>query len=387
VVTVDGDDLFVGTQLLPHASLVFHGLVRAMQERGIDSVTILPGATGEDLGAFAAFVAGASSARPARGTVRLNERPFLAQELERRPVSELRDHYRAGLDALRRFTGGLALDLGRTSAVVDGFLAGGEPRLGGLLLLATSQNGDEIVAYHSVNVCVLSLALGRFIGLDEEALRLLGLGALLHDVGRIARADGIAEKRERLTGEDWSSIRLHPQEGAAIILAAARRGEEGAARVALEHHLRMDGGGYPEMPGVEPHLFARLVAVADAYDAITSDRPHRPGRSGSQALRMLADGAGSAHDGDLVDAFHRLMGPHPPGSLLHLSDGELALVVAGDPGETRVAVVQDAGGRRIDHPVPFSVDSTRIAGEVTPARAGLEPGGLLEGVSAAVPAG
>jgi HD-GYP domain-containing protein (c-di-GMP phosphodiesterase class II) len=377
VFTVDGGNLYLGREMLPHGALEFRGLVRAMEERSIDSVTLLPGAGPQELDRLAALLAG-DHPGPRRGGVRINERPLRPSDLLAAPVAEMRTVYADALDTLQRVSGGLALDLGRASAVVGAFVSAPDPEQRASLLLASTQNCDDIVVYHSVNVCLLSLALGRHLGIGGDRLRLLGMAALVHDVGRIARADGIAEKRERLSGDDWSAIRMHPQEGAAIILAASERGEEVLASVALEHHRRVDGGGYPEMSTGRPHVFSRIVAVADFYDAVTGDRPHRPGRAPHQAVRMLLDGAGAAHDADLVGAFVHMMGRYPPGSLLRLAGGELVAVVPGRPGELWAIVTQDAAGDDVVDSAPFPVEAERIAGAVLPTDAGVVPAGLVE---------
>ncbi len=386
VLSVEGDAFFLGERMLAHASLEFHGLLRQMQERQIDSITLLAGGVSVDgLERLAALIAGRSDAPPRRSGVRVNERPFPPWRLRRLPTADLREAYTQALDTLRRFSGGLALDLSAAERAVDRFVGQGERARRASLVLALVHNVDEIVVYHSVNVCLLSLALGDHIGLSEESLRMLGVGALLHDVGRIARADGIEEQPERLTTEDWSKIRLHPQDGAAAILASAGPGEEVLARVALEHHLRVDGTGYPDLPGIEPHPFARIVGIADVYEAITADRPHRPGRTPAEAMRIILDGAGTAHDRDLVAAFAHLLGDYPPGSLLRLTGGDLVMSVPSDPGDLRAVAVQTASGDELSDPESFEVDRRRIAGEVTPAEAGVDPGALLEQVVGLVP--
>src|SRR3972149_6534092 len=105
------------------------------------------------------------------------------------------------------------------------------------------------------------------------------------------------------------------------IMAASGPGQELAAAVALEHHVRVDGGGYPSLKGRRPALFSRMVAIVDAYDAITSYRPYRPARTPNEALRVLLDGAGTIHDPDVLRLFIEMMGHYPPGSLLRLAPG------------------------------------------------------------------
>jgi len=376
VITAGEAGFYLETTLLPHASTEFDGLLRSMRSRGIDTVTILRDASRADLADLAALVAGASTDIPAEGTVRLNERPHRPGEMDDRPVSGLRKTYADSLDTLRSVSRGEPLQLGEVMHVVDGFLADSSAAPGPSLLLATIQNHDEVTYYHSVNACLLSLAFGRYIGFDHDDLRLLGLGALLHDVGRVVIDEAALNNPGRLTNEEWAQVRLHPQEGAMTIMAAAGPGQDIAAAVALEHHARMDGGGYPDLAGRAPHTFSRMVSIVDAYDAITSHRPYRPARTPGEALAILLEGAGPQYDPNLVRLFIEMMGMHPPGSLLRLSDGRVVMVVSGHDA----VLVRHPGGEPVDPPEPLSVEGLEVEAQLLPADAGVDPAAMLETV-------
>ncbi len=376
--TVGDDAFYLGKAMLPHASIEFNGMLRDMQSRNVDSITILPGTDRQDLADLAALVCGTSPDVPAGGTVRLNERPIPAVELERQPISGLRRTYASSLDALRSASGGQALEFDRAVNAVDGLLSGGAAEPGPSLMLATVRNHDETTFYHSVNVCLLALALGRAIGLDGDRLRNLGVGALLHDIGRVLLDDPSLHMHGRLSNEDWAVVRLHPQEGAQAILAATGPGQETAAVVALEHHARIDGGGYPDLGGREPHFYSRVVSVVDAYDAITSHRPYRPARTPNEALSILLDGAGSIFDGDLVRAFIAMMGVYPPGSLLRLDTGEVVMVAAGEEGRRDAFIVRDTAGTPLQDPQPISLDGRTVTAQLLAEEAGVDPASLLE---------
>jgi HD-GYP domain-containing protein (c-di-GMP phosphodiesterase class II) len=251
VIGLVGETFYLDRKLLANAATEFDSILQAMKQRRIETVTVLPGAGRGDLADLAAFLAGRSEDLPAGGGVLLNERHMSPGDIELRPVSSLRRAYSQSLDSLRGVSRSRTLHLGDVQAVVDDFLAGGAGSSSSLLM-ATVQNHDEATYYHSVNVCLLSLALGRFAGLSLDQLRLLGLSALLHDVGRVVVDEAALRTSGRLSNEDWAQVRLHPQEGAIAILAAAGSGQEVAAAVALEHHQRFDGGGYPDLEDVVP---------------------------------------------------------------------------------------------------------------------------------------
>jgi HD-GYP domain-containing protein (c-di-GMP phosphodiesterase class II) len=380
VLAVVDDAFFLDGEMLPHASVEYRTLLRWLQDAGIESIVFAGPPDPDDLQDLAALAAGRPAALREGATVLVNEREPQPWELRRRPTSALRSGYWAALDLLRSIAGGGGIDIGAAGEVVDGFLAAGDEDVGACLLLAATENRSEIIAYHSVNVCLLSLALGRHLGLDETALRLLGIGALLHDVGRFFLGDDTAEKQERLSSGDWSRIRLHPQEGATGVLAAARPGEEVLARIVLEHHVRLDGGGYPDLGGAHPPPLAQVVALADAYDALTSERPHRSARAPREALRLLLDGAGTVHDGALVQALVDMTGMYPPGSLVRLRSGEVAAVVPAPAGRVRAVVVRDAGGHPVEGGAPAGLERDDVVGNVLPAEVGVDPAALLEQV-------
>jgi len=378
VLVVVEDAFFLDGEMLPHASVEYRTLLRWLQDAGVESIVFAGLPDPDDLRDLAALAAGRGGPPREGGTVLVNEREPQPWELRRRPTSALRSGYWAALDLLRGIAGGAGIDVDAAGAVVDGLLAAGDEDVQACLLLAATENRSEIVAYHSVNVCLLSLALGRHLGLDGPVLRLLGIGALLHDVGRFFLGDDTAEKRERLSSGDWSRIRLHPQEGATGVLAAARPGEEVLARIVLEHHVRLDGGGYPDLGNARPHPLAQIVALADAYDALTSERPHRSARAPREALRILLDGAGTVHDADLVRAFVDMTGLYPPGSLVRLRGGEVAAVLASPTGRIRGVLVRDPDGRPIESAPPADLERDDIVGNVLPAEVGVDPAALLE---------
>ena len=378
VLSVARDAFYLDRNMLAHASTEFHSLLQAMKRRKIDSVTVVKGATRQDLANLAALVVGKSDDLPAEGTVRINDRAMAASDLDIRPMSGLRKTYAESLDALRDVRESRTLQLGEVLGVVDGFIAGSNAGPGTSLIMATVHNHDEITYYHSVNVCLLSMALGRFIGLNNDQTRLLGLSALLHDIGRVVVDEAALQRDGRLSNEDWAQVRLHPQEGALAIMAASGPGQELAAAVALEHHVRVDGGGYPSLKGRRPALFSRMVAIVDAYDAITSYRPYRPARTPNEALRVLLDGAGTIHDPDVLRLFIEMMGHYPPGSLLRLAGGEVVMIVPGEDEGIVGVVVRESDGTTVQRPRPITFTGADVAAQLLSDEAGIDPGSLLE---------
>jgi putative nucleotidyltransferase with HDIG domain len=169
-------------------------------------------------------------------------------------------------------------------------------------LTAALETRDLETHGHSERVVNFSLRLGRELGLDEEQMRSLEFGSLLHDIGKIGVPDAILRKPARLTEDEWVRMREHPMHGQKILRGIEFL--EGAARVVAQHHEKWDGSGYPlGLSGTEIDLNARIFAVADAFDAITSDRVYRRGRSYEEALAELETFSGCQFDPRVVEAF------------------------------------------------------------------------------------
>jgi response regulator RpfG family c-di-GMP phosphodiesterase len=158
---------------------------------------------------------------------------------------------------------------------------------------------------HSERVVTYSLRLGREYGLTGDKLKALEFGSLLHDIGKIGVPDSILRKPGKLTDAEWIKMREHPLHGQQILRGIEFL--EGAARVVSQHHEKWDGSGYPlGLHDEEIDVCARIFAVADAFDAITSDRVYRRGKSYQEAARELDDWAGRQFDPKVVEAFHRV---------------------------------------------------------------------------------
>jgi response regulator RpfG family c-di-GMP phosphodiesterase len=158
---------------------------------------------------------------------------------------------------------------------------------------------------HSERVVTFSLRLGRELGLDGQQLKSLEFGSLLHDIGKIGVPDSILRKPAKLTEDEWVKMREHPRHGQQILRGIGFL--EGAARVVGQHHEKWDGSGYPlGLRGEEIDLNARIFAVADAFDAMTSDRVYRAGKPYEAAAEELERWAGRQFDPQVVEAFHRV---------------------------------------------------------------------------------
>ena len=172
-------------------------------------------------------------------------------------------------------------------------------------LTSALETRDSETHGHSERVVTYSLRLGREYGLDSELMKALEFGSLLHDIGKIGVPDAILRKPAKLTDEEWVRMREHPMHGQQILRGIEFL--EGPSRVVLQHHEKWDGSGYPlGLRGEDIDICARIFAVADAFDAITSDRVYRRGKSYEAAAEELDQCAGKQFDAKVVAAFHRV---------------------------------------------------------------------------------
>ena len=172
-------------------------------------------------------------------------------------------------------------------------------------LTAALETRDLETHGHSERVVTYSMRLGREYGLDSQRTKSLEFGSLLHDIGKIGVPDLILRKPAKLTPEEWVVMREHPLHGQQILRGIAFL--EGAARVVAQHHEKWDGSGYPlGLSGEEIDVCARIFSVADAFDAITSNRVYRKGKPYEAAARELDEWSGKQFDPKVIEAFHKV---------------------------------------------------------------------------------
>jgi HD-GYP domain-containing protein (c-di-GMP phosphodiesterase class II) len=352
----------------------FRALAAEFKDRGIGAVVFHEGVTREELGRFVVLLAGLDTDAPepfARLRRALEPRLFAhialeamdAGREETKPeldaaklyflgISMLRDIFEkqkrkdpVGLNVLRRWILNLVPLLAENEAYFFG--------------LTGIKNFEGYIPNHGVNTAILSIALGRRLGLSRREILDLGTGALLHDVGKLEAASGLLDKPSALSPDERKSLERQVRLGAQRILPLkpGRRVPIKAFEIAVEHGLRIDlANAPPETRRTSLHLFGRIVKITDAYDALTTRRVYRPAAfAAGEALAIMRAKIGEEFDPILFKAFASMLGPYPVGSLAALTTGELAVVLDSNPqaafaARPRVKLITDRDGRRIDGP-------------------------------------
>jgi len=210
---------------------------------------------------------------------------------------------------------------------------------------------DEYTYTHSINVTVLATAFGQFLGLPEAELLSLGLAALFHDIGKANIPPEVLNKPGRLSDREFQVMKRHPLESYSI-LKDKRPLEDKVLLAIVEHHEKFDGSGYPRgLQGEAVSMFARVISLADVYDALTSDRVYRKGMPPSRALGVMYGMREKDFHPTMVERFIKCLGIYPVGSLVRLSDGRHALVWSSNAQSPLLPTVKAAFDDAM-HPIP-----------------------------------
>ena len=225
-----------------------------------------------------------------------------------------------------------------------------------LLSVARLKSHDDYTWLHSMAVCGLMITLAQKLGLDDKQVLRVGMGGLLHDVGKAAVPLEILNKPGKLSDDEFEVMRQHPITGAQMLMEA--EADADLVDIALHHHEKYDGGGYPHrLKGEEISLYSRMAAVCDVYDALTSTRVYRKGWTPAEAMHNMLSWRGH-FDNQVLHAFVNAIGIYPVGSLVRLASGRVALVVK-------------AGERSLLRPVVHAFWSLHAQREVKPERVDL----------------
>ncbi|AZS16638.1 HD-GYP domain-containing protein [Paenibacillus lutimineralis] len=291
---------------------------------------------------------------------------MIEETTRRRALNELRVNFKKLMEPAMK---GVAYPyLGKTfSGLVESIVDDLSSREDAMIMMMNIDSMDHYLYRHSLNVCLYTLLLGQVYGYSKEDLTLLGLGAMLHDIGKTKVPRDVLNKPSQLTDEEFAQIKQHTEIGFKLL-----KDEPGiplkAAHCAYQHHERINGGGYPRgLKGDEIHEFARWIAITDAFDAMTTHRVYRPAMLPHQALEVLYAGCGEWYEKSKLELFRDHMAIYPVGMTVDLSTGERGVVAKihkAIPHRPVVRVLTDPDG--VDLKSPYDIDlSNRLSVVIT----------------------
>jgi putative nucleotidyltransferase with HDIG domain len=394
VIGIVGDEVIVNDMPVAKAEGLA-GLVRRLRQIGIERITIDRGASADEIATLADAVAtaGDAAAMPVLPHVRVG-RVNVAERVQggQADMATFKRLYAEAVHAAQGVWDTAQSehqpDATAARATVDGLAQAVSQNRTALLALTALREYDNYTFTHMVNVSILTMAQARALGIEGPLLREFGLAALLHDIGKVQTPLEILNKEGGLTDEEFSIMKRHTVDGAEILRATPDIPAL-APIVAFEHHLRLDGTGYPAgVTRTALNLGTMLCSIADVYDAMRSQRVYQEAFPTTRILAVLQRNDGLQFDQHLVRRFAQLVGIYPVGNLVRLNTGDIAVVVnthAPDPHRPQVRVVIDRHGARVPAPVDVNLweaaadgpSAPAIVAPVDPAALGIDPLTLL----------
>lgn len=393
-----GNEIIVGDVPLPKAAETMGETIRRLKSLGIERIAFDRGVTPDQIETLAITIAhperrpgqSAPGAEPADPLSVLNSLPNI--RVGRIQTEEKKEEAVADVGAIRRLysdatnMAATVWEIAKTEgtpdpraarALVDSLAQAVSANRTALIALTALKNYDNYTFTHMVNVSILTMSQARALGIEGTMLRELGLAALMHDIGKVRTPTEILNKPDKLTDDEFTIMRMHVIDGAEIL----RRTPEMptvAPIIAFEHHLRIDGTGYPfgaKRSGL--NIGTQLCSIADVYDAMRSQRAYQQAFPSDRILEVMKRNDGHQFDQHLVRRFTQLLGIYPPGNLVRLDDGAMAVVMAvhaPEPFKPRVKIIAAPSGEPLE--TPYEVNLWEVTDE-TPGpksvRAPLDP--------------
>jgi putative nucleotidyltransferase with HDIG domain len=366
------EEIVVGEIPLPKPGPSLLELARRLRSRGIERLLIERGVTLDELFRLVHYLAGSRTAPGSASEATDEATPGFEHisigklSIEKRieaataDMATIRRLYDDAVSAVEniweRAEKDGEVDAKAAQGIVHGLAQAVAQNRNALLALTALKNFDNYTFTHMVNVSVLTMAQARTLGVDGPLLREFGVAALMHDIGKVRIPAAIVKKPDRLTEEEFRIMKRHSVDGAEIL----RRTLDVpplVPLVAFEHHLRLDGSGYPAVSRPTLNLATVLTSIADVYDAMRSQRSYQQAFPSERVVEVLKRNDGTQFDQNLVRRFVQLLGIYPLGTAVRLDNGEIAVVLrvnAADPHRPRVRVVSSEQGERLAR--PYDID-------------------------------
>jgi putative nucleotidyltransferase with HDIG domain len=399
VIGLIGDEVIVDDMPIAKADSL-GTLVRRLQSVGIERISIDRGVTPDEVSELVQAV-NALERRESEGTVEFPQlahirvgRVAIDQRVEGnlQDMATIRRLYSSSVDVAEDVWDSAQTE-GKPDATVartmiDGLAQAVAENRNALLALTTLKNYDNYTFTHMVNVSILTMGQAAGMGIDGALLREFGLAALMHDIGKVRTPLDILNKPDKLTDDEFVIMRRHVVDGAEILRGTAEMPAL-APIVAFEHHLRIDGSGYPygvSRPSL--NVGTMMCGIADVYDAMRSHRAYQQSFPTDRILQVLKRNDGQQFDQNLVRRFVQLLGIYPIGNMVRLNTGEIAVVIevhAPEPYRPHVRVLFDRTGAKVELPYEvnlWEVDSSEdlpssITAPLNPADYDIDPLTLL----------
>jgi putative nucleotidyltransferase with HDIG domain len=388
MIALIAEALVFEADLVTEGERLYPDIVQHMADRGIDAIVFERGATERELAGFLDVFDGAEGLKG----------PTIEAELLKKGVSHirLRSVQSGKKNLLEVYNEAVDIVKNAMAEVRMGKIPKADPvkRIIGditdsvfsdqnaILGLAMIKNYDNYLYNHSVNVSIFSLSLAKALGLDKDVLHAVGIGALLHDIGKTGVSEKIIRKPSGLSSEEWERVKEHPVLGSNII-KRMEGVEELVGRLIYEHHVRYDHSGYPQTAAT-PHPLSQVITITDAYDALTTLRVYQQPYTPPDALKIMSSLSGRHFNPDTLMAFVTMIGLYPVGTMVRLSTGEIGVVTKVNPASVDYPAVRpvcDGNGNPIKDAAEMELSERKdvsIISVVNPAITTTDVGAFFE---------
>lgn len=331
----------------------FEDVITLMSDRDIESITFEKGVNSREFTEFVNLITDDLGTKAEEIQEELTKRAvkkIVIKEITEEQNDFIRV-YNDALTAIKNVMGEVRLgkipQTEKVTEVVDEMsdmvLANSNAMLG----LTMIKNYDEYLFNHSVNVSIISLSFAKYLKLSEKDIHAIGMGSLLHDIGKTGVAEDIIKKPGGLSTEEWEKVKEHPVIGGKIIERMADI-PDGVHNIVYEHHIRHDHSGYPKS-NKRVHPLAMIVCIADAYDALTTLRVYQKPYQPVEAVKVLKKMSGKHFEPTMIEGFEKMLGLYPVGTMVRLSTNEIGIVTKlneEEGGTPFVKIICDKDGNK-----------------------------------------
>jgi len=380
-IAVVGDEFIFEGMALHEISAALYGFTRELRQREIEKITFLKGLKNEEfLGLIDVLSMTQEKLKNSGGAIKMLVSKGITnitlgkigapKEAQLEPgrgeefKAKAKEYYRDAVEAIKRIVEDIRfkkrVNIEKARSAINSMVVSIQRNKTPLVTLASLKAHDEYTFSHAVNVAVLTLVQGEALGLDRQTLNDLGIAGLLHDMGKLKVPEEILKKPGKLTPEEFEVIKLHPVDGAKIIMKTPGISKL-AYVVTFEHHIKYDLSGYPavsrEKGGL--NLGSMLVRIADTYDAMRSNRYYAKEKPPEKTIKEMEESSGKEFEPVLLRKFIKLIGVYPPGTFVRLDTNEIGFAFQTnpfDPYRPRVKIVMDSNGSKIENPQEIDLE-------------------------------
>ncbi|OGP14209.1 MAG: hypothetical protein A2052_01585 [Deltaproteobacteria bacterium GWA2_54_12] len=374
--------------MVPDGEKLYPDLIQYMTEKSVDAIIFEKGFSNKELADTFEILAGAQVFQGQELQKELHSRGILRITLKAMPTGKrnVLEIYNGAVEIIQNVMGEVRMGkipkAGPISDIVSEMTESVFSDPHAMLGLTMIKNYDNYLYNHSVNVSIMALSLGKAMGLSEAELHAVGVGALLHDIGKTGVSEQIIRKPGGLSSEEWDKIKQHPQLGSNIIKRMEGM-DETIGRLIYEHHIKFDHSGYPETVD-SLHPLSQVLTICDAYDALTTLRVYQKPHDPVEAIKVMSNFSGRHFNPDMLKAFMNMMGLYPVGTMVRLTNGEIGIVTRlndGTPEKPVVKILYGEDGAEVSS--PFEADlrfdgSREIVTNVNPATTTTDLGAFFE---------